>query len=294
MTHHCLNCGSQTRAGAKFCHLCGTPIATTSLPPTMPIGTTPPAMEMRPQPATFEAPPPPKNTAATEAMPAPTAYISQAPQTYHTPYPMQMPQPKKARGGFKIVLITLAIIFALGIASVIGAAFFVKSKVEQARRNLPRLPKINQPMGNIPADKLGIPAYPGAEQGSETSGDLGPFSGRVVEFTTADEMDKVVEFYRTYYRGKEDVQFREVSTKDSDTGERAVTLTLTTEGQGQVIVITPENQNGKKTKIVMIGGAMGPMPSGPRNGGDRMPPGKEGIPPPPDAPPPPDFPRPRR
>ena len=211
-------------------------------------------------------------------MPAPTAYISQTPQTYHTP-PYPIAQQNKARGGFKIVLITLAIIFALGIASVIGAVFFVRSKVQQVRRGLPNLPKISKTTDPISPDKLGAPIYPGAEQGDAISGDGGPFSGTVVEYTTTDEMGKVAEFYRNYYRGKEEYQFREVNSKDSDTGERSVTFTVTTNGQGRVIVITPDDKNNKLTKIVMIGGSMAPPV--PKNGGARVPPDADFPPPPP-------------
>lgn len=282
MTYQCLNCGSQTRAGAKFCHLCGTPIATTSLPPTMPIGTTPPTSEARPQSASFEAPPAPRTTAATEAMPTPTAYISQAPQTYHTPpYPMPMQQHKKSHGGFKIVLITLAIIFALGIASVIGAVFFVRNKVQQVRRNIPSLPSINTSEASVPDDKIGAPVYPGAKRNSTVSGGFGPYSGTVVEFTSNDDLEKVADFYRDFYRGKEEFQFHEISNTDDDTGERSVVFQVGSNTGTRIITLTPDEKNARRTKIVMVGGGMAPPPKG---GGQGLPPrGDIPVPPPPPA-----------
>ncbi|MFN7931520.1 MAG: zinc-ribbon domain-containing protein [Blastocatellia bacterium] len=156
MTYQCMQCGSQTRAGAKFCHQCGTPIATTSLPPTMPFAAPPPTAETQPQ--AFEAAAAPRTAAATEAMPASTAYISQMPQTYQAPMPVPM-LPQKSRSGFKIVMITLAIIFAFGIASVIGAAFFIKNQVQQ---NAQKIFKTNP--ASVPDDQLGVPPYPMAKR----------------------------------------------------------------------------------------------------------------------------------
>ena len=220
-------------------------------------------------------------------MPAPTAYISQAPQTYHTPHPMHMQPPSKSRGGFKIVLITLGIIFALGIASVIGTVFFVRNKVREVRRNIPSLPSTSA--DSVPDDKLGAPVYPGAKRNTTVSGGFGQYSGSVVEFTTNDDLEKVADFYRDYFRGKEEFQLREVSNTDDDAGERSVIFTVGSDRGKSIITLTPNGKNAKGTKIVMLGGTMAGPPPAPRG----LPPGVELPPPPPNAPfpPPPAPPR---
>lgn len=283
MTHQCMQCGSPTRAGAKFCHQCGTPIATSSLPPTMPFPAPPTASETRPQ--AFESAS--RTAAATEAMPTPTAYMSQMPQTYQPPMPMPQP-PQKSRGGFKIVMITLAIIFALGIASVIGAAFFIRSKVEQARRNFPSLPTISDAPDSVPDDRLGAPMYPGAKRTKTVSGGFGKFNGAVVEFTTSDSVDKVADFYREYFQGKEQYQVREVSSDD----EPSVVFTVGNNTGTRVITITEDDKNSRLTKIVMVGGNI----MAPPRGGAPVPPPEMAPPPPPPpgAPPPPEYAPPRR
>lgn len=277
MTHQCMQCGSQTRAGAKFCHQCGTPIATTSLPPTMPFATPPP---------TTDTPPTARFGAATEAMPAPSAYLSQMPQTYQAPMPMPPMPPQKARSGFKIVLITLSIIFALGVASVIGAAFFIRNKVEQARRDRTlSLPTISEAPESVPDDKLGAPPYPGAKRTKTVSGGFGPFGGSVVEFTTSDSVEKVADFYRDHFR---DLEERVSEINDEKDGKPSVIFTVGNDAEGRVITITKDDRNSRLTKIVMLGGGvMAPPP--PRTGRPGSPP--DMAPPPP---PPPDMPPPRR
>lgn len=285
MTYQCLNCGSQTRAGAKFCHLCGTPIATTSLPPTMPIGNPPPTAETRPQ--STSSPAAPRTAAATEAMSAPTAYIPQTPQTYHTPMPVQ--PSTKSRGGFKIVLITLAIIFALGIASVIGAVFFVRNKVREARKNLPSIPAVRESADSVPDEKLGVPIFPGAKRGTTKSADFMGYSGLVVEFTTDASIEKVANFYRDQFRGKDGVQ----SNQTSDEDEEKVVFTLGTNQGPRIITITPDSRNPQLTKFVILGGNLPGSLSGPQDGLPGHPPVE--VPPlPPGAPPPPPPAPPRR
>ena len=289
MTHQCLNCSSQTRTGAKFCHQCGAPIATTSLPPTMPLGAAAPATENRPPSSSFEAAP--RGAAATEAMHAATAYMPQTPQTYHTPHPMARQPPKKSRGGFKIVMITLAIIFALGIASVVGAVFFVKNRVNEARR---RLPPIGNSSGeNVTEEKLGAPIYPGARRNGAQSADFGPFSGSVAEFTTNDDLDKVAAFYRADFHDKEEFQVREDRNSDDDTGERSVVFQVGFSGGTRIITITPDKRNPKRTKIVIVGGGMLAPPPPPKGAPQGHPPDVE-VPPPPGAPPPPNYAPPKR
>jgi hypothetical protein len=282
MTHQCMQCGSPTRAGAKFCHQCGTPIATSSLPPTMPFPAPPTASETRPQ--AFESAP--RTAAATEAMPAPTAYMSQMPQTYQPPMPRSLP-PQKSRSGFKIVMITLAVIFALGIASVIGAAFFIRNQVQRARREFPQFPAGNTNPASVPDDRLGVPPYPGAKRISTKAGSFGPFSGFVVEYTTSDDFDRVVAFYRAYFE-REEINPAQASVSDSDTGERSMTWQMGTDSGGGVLTIKQEIAS-KLIKILIMSGGKMPLPGAPGAHPPPPPPGVEAPPPPPDveAPPPP-------
>ncbi len=245
MTHQCLNCGSQTRAGAKFCHLCGTPIATTSLPPTMPLGTAA-------QTSAQTAPPPAasRTAAATEAMPAPTAYISQTPQTYHKPHPMPTQPPKKSGHTFKVILITLLVLVALGLGAVATGVFLVRKGVERATRNGMNFPigdvRVSTKKEDINEETLGVPLYPGAQ--SETpfvirgnnekgSGSFGTFT-----FTTTDDVDEVVDFYKE--KLGENTRVSDVTGQ----GNRVVTLSLIENNANKTIVVTAADD---KTKIVV-------------------------------------------
>lgn len=247
MTYQCLNCGSQTRSGAKFCHLCGTPIATTSLPPTMPIGT-PPATETRPQTAPPTAAP---RVAATEAIPAPTAYISQAPQTYHTPHPIQLPPTKKSGRTFKVILITFAIFIALVLGAVATGVYFVRKTVYQARHNGWSIPlgdkaQISLRKEDVTEEVVGVPLYPGAQTEApillrdnvrRPGGSFGVFT-----FTTEDRIDKVVDFYKE--KLGENTQVSDVR----DNGKRTVTLNLIESNANKTIVVTEDDG---KTKFII-------------------------------------------
>ena len=130
MSGQCISCGSQTRAGAKFCHACGTPVAATDLPPTMRMDT-PQTVEdsisappSRPEPQTSA----PRFNPPVEPQSVPSAYLPQAPQTYHQQSHLQ--PPKKKSGALKYVLISLAIIIFLGAASIIGAVYVVDKFAE--------------------------------------------------------------------------------------------------------------------------------------------------------------------
>jgi hypothetical protein len=272
MAYQCTSCGSQTRPGAKFCHTCGTPVATTSLPPTMPMGASPATGERKPISSSFESSAPPK-AAATEATSPPTAYIPQTPQTYHTP-PYPMHPPKKSGKTVKVVLITLAIFVVLSLAGIIGGVYIASKKASEKFAELKRtgLPTVTSDPNSVPDDKLGVPVYPGAKRTSTFSGGLGPLSGTVVEFVTDDDLDEVAEFYRAHFAGQEGQQLRVVSEDN-----REVVFQVSGPEGTRIITVSPNDNNAKQTKIVILSGRNQEQTDRPRGR----------IPPPPEVPPPP-------
>ena len=261
MTIQCTSCGTQTRAGAKFCHACGTPIATTSLPSTLPLGAAPPSSETR------TAPTAPQPAAETEAINIPTSYFPQTPQTYHAPPPLTpMGTSKKSGNTLKIVLISLAIIMALGIASVIGAVYFVSKRVSPAlaelKKNIPTVTSNNE---KVSEEKLGMPIYPGARQENAVSGSLGSMSGTVVTFLTKDDVEEVAAFYRDHFKDKPDQQLNEISDSADAKGEGSVVFQVNGEGGSRMITISPHDRNRNRTEIVvMIGNGVPGMPGIPQ------------------------------
>ncbi len=259
MAIQCTTCGTQTRSGAKFCHACGTPIATAALPSTLPL---PPVTETRtaPQPA-----------AATEAINIPTSYLPQTPQTYHAPPPLTpMGTSKKSGSTLKIVLISLAIIMALGIASVIGAVYFVSKKASQKLADLKKngLPNVSSDAGSVPDDKLGVPIYPGAKREKTVSGSLAGVSGGVVIFSTKDDVEEVAAFYRDHFKGKQNQSVSEISDSNDDEGE--VVFQVNGDDGSRFLTISSGDRN--RTEIVVVIG--------------KGIPGMRGMPPPLPPPPP--------
>lgn len=272
MAIQCTTCGMQTRSGAKFCHACGTPIATTSLPSTLPLASASPVSETKtaPQPA-----------AETEAIHIPTAYRSQTPQTYHAPPPLTpLGTSKKSGNTLKIVLISLAIIMALGIASVIGAVYFVSQKASRTIAELKKngIPNVSTNAGSVPDDKLGVPVYPGAKREDTVSGSFGSMSGAVVTFSTKDDVEEVAAFYRDHFKGKTNQQLNEISDSADADGKGSVVFQVDGEGGSRMITISPNDKNRSRTEIVVIigngvpgmPGLPGPPPPPPKGAAERQ------------------------
>ncbi len=261
MMIQCTICGTQTRSGAKFCHACGTPIATASLPSTLPLGAVPPVIESKP----FQSP-----AAETEAINMPTSYLPQTPQTYHAP-PMAPVSPvKKSSGTLKVVLISLAIIMALGIASVIGAVYFVSKKISPAIAELKKngIPSVSTNPNSVSDDELGVPPYPGAKREDTVSTKAGPMSGAVVTFSTKDEVEEVATFYRNHFKEQPDLQINEIS--DSNNPEGEVIFQVNGKEGPRFITISEGKRAGRTEIVIIIGKGI---------------PGMPGMPPPPPPPP---------
>ncbi len=275
MAIQCTICGTQTRSGAKFCHSCGTPIATASLPSTLPLGAMPPQTETRSAPP-LASPTTPQPAAPTEAFQQPSSYLPQTPQTYHAP-PMIAPlgSGKKSGNTLKIVLISLALIMLIGIASVIGAVYFVSQKASRTIAELRKngIPTIANNPESVPDDKLGVPVYPGAKRENTVSGSFGPMSGAVVTFLTKDDVHKVTAFYRDYFKGKPNQKLNEISNTEDKDEEDSVVFQVQGEGGSRMITISPHDKNAYRTEIVVLTG----------NGVPGIP-GVPGAPPPPPPP----------
>lgn len=278
MSIQCSTCGIQTRNGAKFCHACGTPIATTALPSTLPLGAPPPVTEVPFSPPPSALPTTPQAATSTDAINAsavnlPSAYLAQTPQTYHTaPPPLAPMSTKKSNNTVKIVLISLTLLVVLGVASIIGAVFFISKKASQTIADIKQkgLPTISSNAESVPDEKLGVPIYPGAKRESTISGGLGGVSGAVVTFSTPDDVAEVADFYRSHWKQKPDQQINEISDTGDSNQNDSVVFQLNGEGGPRVITIAPKGRNGQSTEIVIIVG----------NGV----PGLKGIPPPPPPP----------
>ena len=275
MAIQCAICGTQTRSGAKFCHACGTPIATSSLPSTLPLGATSSATETRAMPPSLATPTAPQARADTEGMNASTSYFPQTPQTYHAPPPFAPAGTSKKSGNtLKIVLISLAIIMALGIASIVGAIYFVSKKVSPALAELKKngLPTFSTDPKSVPDEKLGVPIYPGAKREDTASTEAGSMSGAVVTFSTKDDVEEVAAFYREHFKDQPNLQINEISeSNDSNNSEGEVVFQVNGEGGARFITISPDKKRDRRTQIVIIVG--------------KGIPGMPGMPPPPPPPP---------
>lgn len=271
MTIQCMACGTQTRSGAKFCHACGTPIATAALPSTLPLGAAPSETKSVPPPLT--KPTAPQPAAETEAINIPTSYLPQTSQTYHTPPPLAPRGTSKKSGStLKIVLISLAIIMALGIASIIGAVYFVSKKVSPALAELKKngIPRVSTNPDSVSDEELGVPPYPGAKREDTVSTKAGPMSGAVVTFSTKDDVEEVAAFYREHFKEQPNLQINE--TSDSNDPEGKVVFQVNGQDGPRIITISPDKKRASRTQIVFFIG--------------KGIPGMPGMPPPPPPPPP--------
>ena len=209
MAIYCANCGNQIRTGGKFCQGCGAPV---------------------PQPS-------------------PAEVMPQAP-------------PRKSGGALKVVLITLGIIFTLFVVSMAGLVFFVKRAVHnnfsvkegpngqaEVSVNLPG-GKLNiSSKGKLSEEQLGVPIYPGA-QAAEGSGSVS-FSGSeeksgsfsVATFTTEDDLDQVVTFY------KDKLGSKVTAVESTDEEKHTAVLKVATEHALKTITI--EEQDNGTTKITI-------------------------------------------
>lgn len=250
MAIQCTTCGTQTRSGAKFCHACGTPIATSSLPSTLPLGTAPPGVE------TKTAPTAPRPAAETEAMNVSTAYLPQTPPTYHAPPAMaSLDTAKKSGNTLKVVLISLAIIMVLGIASVVGAVYFVSKKASRTIAEMKQrggLPTMSSSAESVPDDKLGVPVYPGAKRENTVSGSFGSMSGAVVTFSTKDSIEEVAQFYRDHFKGNKNQPLNEISDSGNDDSEGSVVFQINAPDGSRLVTISPHDKKRDLTEIVVI------------------------------------------
>ena len=266
MAIQCTTCGTQTRQGAKFCHACGTPIATAPLPSTLPLPSTPPSGEIRP----VAAPTAPQPSAATEAMDASAAYIPQTPQTYQPP-PFPVAAPPKSNKTLRNVLISLAIIMVLGMGLLAGGVYFAAKKAQQKIQQIAEkgFPVSNDP-ASVPDEKLGVPVYPGAKRENTAKASFGAMSGAVVTFSTEDEVNEVADFYRDYFKGKKNQRLNEISNSDDSNSQETVVFQVGGDEGDRLITITPDGKNSNRTQIVILLGK-----------------GLPGLPVPPPPPPPP-------
>ncbi len=261
MSDQCTSCGSQTREGAKFCHACGTPVATTDLPPTMKMETPRTVEEPRPAPPPRPAPhtSAPRFNPPVEHQSAPSAYLPQAPQTYHQQSHLQ--PPKKKSGALKYVLISLAIIIFLAAASIIGAVYVVGQKFQQIAKNAqakgtiplpPGMPEIS--IGENAANKLGVPIYPHAKREDfaiaiNGKNEQGNYSGGTAIFSTEDDVDDVIEFYKDHYGEK-------AQTTDTRSNNKRTVDIKIDEGTGEKHIIITE---GRDRNQIIIAGGNGPV-----------------------------------
>lgn len=303
MSFQCPKCGTQTRDGAKFCHGCGTPIGTATLPQNMPSGEikTPPTPQPQPTKSVDippTAPSTPRNTsgsfgAPTETMNAPSGYMSQMPQTYH-PQNMQARPPKKSSGVLKAILITLGVLLLLGTIFIGAAVYMVKDKFQEIANaaengSFPVGPDVTINTGKAAEKDFEEFIYPNSDRkgfsiSAKGKGDKGKFNGGVAMYTTDDDIDEVVGFYKEKFGDK-------VAVKDTRVDERrTVEMTVNTENGGKKIIVSNDNTNKEKTLIVIAGGEenIPDIPAGEFTPPDGMPPAHagpgDGFPPPPPPP----------
>lgn len=262
MADFCGSCGTQLRAGAKFCQSCGAvvqqpapPSSTASLPPTLPIS-------------------------AVSPPPAATPYSSgYEPMAYAPPSVPMPPERPKSRGRLKAVLITLAIFMVLVVGSGIGVAIFFAKKAQEIGRRVERgelpFPNVSSKSGAVTEESLGLPIYQPStplREGEQVKGGWGKWgvTSAVGSFSTEDDADAVADFYRERMQGSDN--FHEV--KKGEGGE--ITLVVNNKQGTKTVVIKPHGSNGQ-TEFTIIS-VSGTIPDG-------FPPGTVPHPPPPPAPP---------
>lgn len=256
MSFQCPKCGTQTRDGAKFCHGCGTPIGTATLPQNMPGSEMqaaptpiPPASNSSDLPPVTAAPPRPTSSGfatPTTGVNAPTGYLPQMPQTYH-PQAVQAPPAKKSSGLLKGILISLGVILLLGTITVVAAIYFAMQTAKDIAKNLP--PDLPITIGENAAKEIGVPVYPNAKQeglaiATKGKGGKGDFKGGVITYTTEDSVDEVLDFYR------EKLGDGAAVSDNRENQSRHVEIRL--EGKDRGTFITVSNDGGENSKTMIL------------------------------------------
>lgn len=273
MSSFCGKCGTQLRAGAKFCQACGTPVhqpQPESLPPTMHMAPAPPAAT-------------PSFAAPESAQPAP--FNSYEPPAYAPQYnPMPVAEKKKSSGVLKALLITLVIFGFLVVVAVGGIFFFVRKAVRNVGE-MARNGELDAGFGKIkvntkPAteEELGVAIF----QPSERTGENVNLGGRTDEgeggisvstFTTKSSVEEVANFYREKLKDKS----RFTETRE---GENKIVMVSENEQGMRNVAISSDDDGMTKFVITSVIGKNF------RKGGPRFPPPPadhppENIPPPP-------------
>jgi hypothetical protein len=252
MTTFCQQCGNQLRSGGKFCQTCGAP--------SQPSPVAQPTNYQGEYQGNYQG-----EYQGNYAQPSP--YQSPAPYQGYAPYP----PPPSSTNWFKILFITLVVIIALVGVSVIGVVYFVRRtvndivKVEDGKDGRPEV-SINVPGGGqikagteVTEEQLGVPIYPGAVQAKDggsvsISGTEAGKSGwfGVANFTTDDEIDEVVTFYR-------DKIGEGAQIADTQQDSKRTVVFNTQREQGWRMVSVQEDDEGKtKITIASIQGRTAP------------------------------------
>jgi len=170
------------------------------------------------------------------------------------------PQAKSGGSGLKIVLIilgVLVVIAMLGVGALVGGAFFIKHKVENAvktdaKGNVTsvniggaKIETLKDPQ--LVAQKLGVEAYPGAtpeEQGA-SSMTIGGVTTAHAQFTSDASIDDVFNFYKEKYpnanvaendnektlmQGTEDKELLTIAVQKDGEGKTLIHITRITKG----------------------------------------------------------------
>lgn len=158
----------------------------------------------------------------------------------------QATPPAQSSSGLKIVLIVVAVIFALGIlgagtAAFIGWRIASRTHVEQKSGNV----RVETPFGTVEstddpsaaARNLGVALYPGAKvlKGKAADVSFGGMHSVAAQFETDDPPEKVAEFYKA--------QFPNANVAVSDENHYAIVSTA----DKNIITINIEPEDGKTT-----------------------------------------------
>lgn len=170
------------------------------------------------------------------------------------------PQAQSGGSGLKIVLIVLgvlAVIAVLAVGALVGGAFFVKHKVEQAVKTDTKGNVTSVDFGGVKLDaskdaravaaKLGVEVYPGAKAESEGASSLtiGGVTTSHAQFTTDASVDDVFNFYKAKYptanfaendndktlmMGSEDKELLTIGVQKQEDGTTILHITRITKG----------------------------------------------------------------
>lgn len=163
-----------------------------------------------------------------------------------------------------MVLISLALIMILGIASVIGTVYFVSKKVSPVLTELKKngIPSVSTNPDSVSNEELGVPQYPDSKREETVSTKAGPVSGAVVTFSTADDVEEVATFYRDYFKDQPNLQLNEIS--DSSDPEGEVVFQVNGQDGARIISISPGKKKAGRTEIaIIIGKGIPGMPGMP-------------------------------